>query len=335
MTVPPSKTLRFLVTGATGFIGSHLVESLTARGWDVVCPVRDPSALRNLDSSAARVVGLERMESEIATSAPIDYVIHVAGCTRALNYEGYRTANVDFAVRLLELFQHPSMRNGLRRFVLVSSQAAAGPSREDGTPVTEQDPPSPVSLYGKSKLEAERACLALQERLPVTIVRPPTVFGPRDVDVLGIFRSAKYRIAAHIAGPDRLVSIIYVEDLVQGILAAAFSPAAQGETYYIANPVPVVWREFSLHAARVMGYGAVSVPVPLFVMRLAARAGDLFGGITGNAQLFRTEKLAEMKQIAWVCSAAKAERDLGWRPRTSLADALAKTARWYKDHGWL
>jgi len=335
MNVQANRTLRFLVTGATGFIGSHVVESLNAKGWEVVCPVRDTSSLRNLDPTAARVVSLDRLESEITGDGAVDYVIHVAGSTRALNYEGYRAANVDFARRLLDLFQQPAMRNGLKRFVLVSSQAAAGPSREDGTPVTEQDPPHPVSLYGRTKLEAEMACLAVSERLPITIIRPSTVFGPRDLDVLGVFKSAKYRIAAHIAGPNRLVSIIYVQDLVQGILAAAFSPAAVGQTYFIANPVPVVWREFSLHAARVMGYKAVALPVPLFIMRLVARAGDFFGGITGNAQLFRTEKLEEMKQIAWVCSAAKAEKELGWSSRTPMTDALEKTAGWYREHGWL
>lgn len=327
--------MRILVTGATGFIGSHMAELILAKGWEAVCPVRNLLALRNLKGIPARVIAIEDLDAEISNKGPFDYVIHLAGATRASDYNGYRRTNVERTQELLEKFANCECRASLKRFVLVSSQAATGPSTDDGACRTESDPLCPVSLYGRSKAEAEEVALRYKDRLPITIIRPPTVFGPRDTDVLGVFKCAAYRLAPCIAGPDRLVSIIYVEDLAEGILAAAFSPASEGEIYFLANPKPVVWREFGLEVARVMGKRAMAVPVPLFAMKLLAFAGDIVGKTRGVTPLFRTEKLDEMKQIAWVCSPEKAFTDLGWKPRFPLAEAIKKTAEWYEANGWL
>ncbi|MDQ7785313.1 MAG: NAD(P)-dependent oxidoreductase [Desulfomonilaceae bacterium] len=327
--------MRFLVTGGTGFIGSHMVELLLARGDDVVCPVRNISSLRYLRGIPARVIEIDGMEPEIAKGPPFDYVVHIAGATRALDYAEYFRANVEYTRHLLEIMTHAGQREALKRFVLVSSQAVAGPSPDNGACCVESDPLRPLSLYGRSKLEAERLVKSFKPGLPITIVRPPTVFGPRDTDVLSLFKCARYRLAPCIAGPDRLVSIIYVKDLVEGILSAAVSPAAEGECYFLANPEPVIWREFALLVARVMGFQAVSIPLPLPALKAVALAGDLGGRIRGAASLFRSEKLEEMRQRAWVCSPQKACKEIGWEPRTPLVGAIGHTANWYKENGWL
>jgi nucleoside-diphosphate-sugar epimerase len=312
-----------------------MVELLLSRGDDVVCPVRKVSSLKHLEGIPARVIQIDQLESEIANEPPFDYVIHVAGATRGLNYDEYFRANVEFTKHLLEMITHLQDRQALKRFVLVSSQAVAGPSLDNGDSCVESDPARPLSHYGRSKLEAEQTAMKFNDRLPITIVRPPTVFGPRDNDVLSLFKCVRYRLAPCIAGPDRLVSIIYVEDLVEGILSAALSPAAKGECYYLANPEPVIWREFALLVARVLGYEAVPLRLPLSALKLVALAGDLGGRIRGEASLFRSEKLEEMKQRAWVCSSQKASKEIGWVPRTPLVRAIEKTADWYKEHGWL
>ncbi|MEI8181659.1 MAG: NAD(P)-dependent oxidoreductase [Desulfomonile sp.] len=327
--------MRFLVTGATGFIGSHVAELLIARGFDVVCPVRNPGSLRHLQEVPVTVVSNNSLGSVIADGPSFDYVIHLAAATRGLNYHDYETANVDWTLRLLELFDRKAAADSLKRFVFVSSQAAAGPSPDDAKSVVETDPPRPLSLYGISKLEAEKVVMSLSKTLPITIVRPPTVFGPRDIDVLGVFKCARWRFVPCMAGPDRLVSIVYVEDLADGILAAALSPVSQGKIYFIANPDPVVWKEFALLVSKVMGYRAVPLPVPLHIMKLVAKAGDLLGKVRGSPTLFRTEKFHEMKQIAWVCSVDRARTDLQWMARTPITEAIAKTAKWYREHGWL
>ena len=170
--------MKALVTGATGFIGSHMAELLVEKGWEVVCPVRDMSNLRHLSGIQARAIPLADVGSEVGKNQGFDYVIHLAGATRARDYRGYREANVESTRRLLELFSNPVTNSNLKRFVLIGSQAACGPSPDDGTPVTESDPLCPVSLYGRSKREAEEVALSFTDRVPVTIIRPPTVFGP-------------------------------------------------------------------------------------------------------------------------------------------------------------
>jgi dihydroflavonol-4-reductase len=327
--------MRFLVTGGTGFIGSHMVELLLGRGWEVVCPVRKPGALRHLEGMPVRVVALENLKSEILNRQGFDYVIHVAGATRAFDYDGYHSANVEVTRNLLELLaaQEPSKRP--KRFVLISSQAAAGPCPDDSSCVVESGPYCPVSLYGRSKAAAEEVALSFRDRVPVTVIRPPTVFGPRDVDVLAVFKCATFGLAPCLAGPDRLVSIIYAKDLVEGILQAALSRKAEGEIYFLANPEPVVWREFALLVAKVLGYKAFALRIPLFAMKIAALAGDLVGRFKADAPLFRSEKLEDIRQIAWVCSSEKAYRDLNWTPPTPIEDAIRDTGRWYKEHGWL
>jgi nucleoside-diphosphate-sugar epimerase len=324
-----------LVTGATGFIGSHTVELLIAEGWQVVCPVRNPHALRHLEGLPVHIIPLDGLKTEISRYPDIDYVIHIAGATRGNSYDDYRVANVDYTRTLLEIFGSPTAKESLKKFVLVSSQACAGPSPDDGSPITEEHCPAPISMYGRSKLEAERVAATFMNELPITIVRPPTVFGPRDMDVLGAFKCACYRFVPCIAGSDRLVSIIYVKDLVRGILAAARSDVARGRVYFLSNPEPVIWREFGLRIARVMGFRAVTLPVPVTIMKLLSLAGELAGRITGEPRLFRAEKFEEMKRLAWVCSPGKALRELDWRPTTSLDQAIQETAKWYKDHGWI
>ncbi len=312
-----------------------MAELLVEKGWEVVCPVRNMSDLRNLKGIPARVIPLADVGSEIGNKEGFDYVIHLAGATRARDYQGYRKANVESTRRLLELFSNPAINSHIKRFVLVGSQAACGPSPNDGTPVTESDPLCPVSLYGRSKREAEEVALSFADRVPVTIIRPPTVFGPRDTDVLEVFKCTRYRLAPCLAGPDRMISVIYVEDLVEGILVAALASKSRGEVYFLANPKPVIWREFTLQVARIAGCRSITLRVPLFAMRVAALAGDLLGKVRKTPPLFRSEKLEEIRQIAWVCSPEKASRDLLWRPGTPLSVAIEKTLGWYRAHGWI
>ena len=328
--------MRCLITGGTGFVGSHVVENAQKRGLDVICPVRDTASTRYLKDMNVKTCRLDELESELRKSPGIDYMIHVAGATRALTPKEYDDANVVFTRQLLQLLVDSGASTYIRRFVLVSSQAAAGPSTKDYDPVSEEDDPHPLSNYGRSKLQGEIAASAFYRELPITIVRPPTVFGPRDTDVFGVFKSARFRITPVLAGPDRKVSIVYVEDLADGIVTSAQSTnVPSGEIFFIANEQPVIWREFAQLVGRKMGYKPLVTPVPIALMKLIGKIGDIAGKITGKPALIRSEKIMEMEQLSWVCSTSKARDMLGWTASTPLDEAVERTRDWYLRHGWL
>lgn len=326
---------RALVTGATGFIGRALAESLLREGWEITCPVRDLTRLRNAQGLNGRFIPLGSVYDELEKGPGYDYIFHLAGATREKDRHGYFKANVELTQRLLESVLKGASAKRLKRFLFVSSQAAAGPAINSGAPKKESDNCAPVSLYGDSKLQAEKVVNQYSNEIPVTIIRPPTVFGPRDTDVLTVFKMAKFRIQTIPTGPDRPVSVIYVKDLVNGLLIAATSQTAIGKTYFLSNPEPVIWREFCLDISRSCGKKAVIVRVPILLMKLIAKFGDLQMAVTGNPPLIRTEKLKEMLQPAWVCSSEPAIAELNWGPEYSVEKALEETSRWYRDNGWI
>ncbi len=328
--------MKCLITGGTGFVGSHVVERAIAEGWEVICPVRNPNSLRNLKTTSISLCSFDNLEIMLRGLDSLDFVIHLAGATRALKYLDYYKANVEFTEWLVKLLITTGVAKNLRRFVHVSSQAVAGPSRRNSEPVFEYEEPRPISDYGRSKLEGERAILNFKDLFPVTIVRPSTVFGPRDVDVLGVFRSAKFRIAPVVSGPDRAVSIIYVEDLADGILrSAAAIEIPSGEIFFLANSEPVVWKEFAKLVGRSMGYSTFVIPVPVILMHMIGKAGDWIGKVSKKPALIRSEKVVEMKQLAWVCSTSKANQNLRWQGQTPLKLAIEKTRDWYISQGWI
>jgi nucleoside-diphosphate-sugar epimerase len=327
--------MKFLITGATGFVGSHIVEAVIHAGFSVVCPVRDPSSIGHLRDLPVQVIPWVDFEKALPDVGPFDYVIHGAAATRALNYNQYHVGNVQLTERLLRSFVATSHGQSLKRFVFISTQAVAGPSNCQEKPLDEDATPAPISPYGKTKLEAEKLVIEAGDTLPVTIIRPSTVFGPRDTDVLGVFRSVRWGIVPNISGPARYVSIIYVEDLTNGIIAALFSPQTLGKVYFMTNPEPVVWREFAFLIAGLTGHRAIGISVPVPCIFLVARVGNILSNITGSPLLLRTDKALEMTQEAWVCSPERAFTDFGWRAGTTLEDAVVKTAAWYRTHGWL
>jgi len=323
-----------LVTGGTGFVGSHLVERLVAEGWRVRCLVRRTSSLQYLPAGqvelaygeAARNLGLrEAVEG-------VDLVFHVAGVTKAKHPSQYHLGNTQGTANLLRALED-SGRPGAR-FVHVSSLAAIGPS-PDGTPLTEDVPPRPLTHYGRSKLEAER----LLERSPLRansiIVRPPVVYGPRDTDVLKIFQTVRRGLLLRIGLQESYVSIVHVQDLVDGLLAAARSPQGDARPYFIANPEPVTWDQFAGVAAEVMQRRLITIPVPppvAWAVGLLAEAGSRFAR---KPSIVSREKIREARCRYWTCDASRARLELGFTAKKNLRQGVAETLEWYKIVGWL
>ncbi|MGD0497130.1 MAG: NAD-dependent epimerase/dehydratase family protein [Bryobacteraceae bacterium] len=315
-----------LITGGTGFIGGHLLERLAASGEPARCLVRRRALARPLPPPMQAVFGdLAAGQGIEAALEGVDTVIHLAGVTKALRPSDYRAGNARATQTLVRALAGRPVR-----LVHVSSLAAAGP----GELIAEDAEPRPVSAYGKSKLEAERAVRAL---LPgAVIVRPPVVYGPRDTDVFRILKPVASGWSVEIAGGGRRFSAIFVKDLVEGLLLAARSPRAAGRTYFMAHSQPASWRELGVVAARVMGRTPPRViSVPYAAAWAFAACAEGWGLVTGRAGIVSRDKVVEARWPCWTCDAARASAELGFEARVTLENGLAETLAWYKEAGWL
>lgn len=302
------------VTGANGFIGRHLCARFSSAGDDVRPIVR-------ADYECGAVP--ERLRGA-------HVVIHAAGATRAPTAEHLRRANVTLTQTTLRAAEGA----GVERFVFISSQAAAGPAAFRDTPVDEETAPAPVDAYGRSKLDAET--LVRASHIEHTIVRPCAVYGPGDRDFLLLFRLARRGIAIHPANRDQWISIAHVADIVDAVLLAARSDAARDRTYFLCGNEPHQWRELFTLAGDIAGRQlAVDVEIPRALVTVAASLGTVFARVTRRAGLLTTEKVALGRPRFWLCSGARAARELGFSPRVRLQDGFAATYHWYRDNKWL
>jgi len=323
-----------LVTGASGFVGSHLVERLLREGFGVVCQVRATSRrdwLEGLDVER-RVADLRDPDALDRVVDGVDYVFHVAGLLRGRTAEAYDAVNVEGTRRLLEAVSRAVPH--LRRFVYVSSLAAAGPclSRE---PLDEQVEPHPITAYGASKLGGERTVLEWNDRLPVSVVRPPAVYGPRDTTLLSLFVIARrYGIAPVIGSLRKELTFVHVADLVECLWLAATADVALGQVYFVGSGTHT-WGEIIDALSAALGQRLWRLRIPGLAARLVGELGELWWTLTGKPQVICRRKMRDLLQPRWTCSWAKAERELGYRPRVPLEIGLRETAEWYAEHGWL
>ncbi len=323
-----------LVTGGTGFVGSHLVEFLLKKGFSVTCLVRNPDRLRWLAGLNVRLVKGDCAVPESLASAVRDnsIIFHVAGLTKALRSRDYYEANHLGTKNLLAACSHHNP--GGRKFILVSSLAAAGPS-PDGRPVTDRDPARPVSDYGKSKLLAEEETLRCKDRFPVVILRPSAVYGPRDTDMYELFHWAVKGVTMEIAGGERFINPCYVEDLAEALILAAEQQVPSGSVYFIAENKSYSWSEFRHALLSTGGVHARNVKVPYWAAYLIGLASEAGGFLRGKALITNRQKVREAAQKYWICDTQKSERDLGFTPKFTLERGLEATWKWYREKGWL
>jgi nucleoside-diphosphate-sugar epimerase len=328
--------LKALVTGASGFIGSHVVDNLLEKGFEVRCLIRKSSQIKWIDLNKIEVltVDFENHQSLVDAMKDIDYVFHVAGLNFAKKKEDYYNVNTLGTKRLINA-AYESKAN-IKRFVYVSSQTASGPSESLEKPINEESPRNPVTAYGKSKKNAEDEVLAYKGKLPFTILKPPAVLGPRDTAIFNFFKMMYYGFAANMGLSKKYISIIYVEDLARGIIDSALSEKAVDNTYFLTNSDFYDWNYittvFKVQMNRKF-YFKIRVPDPIVL--LVGRINEFISKIRGQQAQFDYDKSIDFTRKYWTCSAEKAKKDFGFSQQVKFEDAVKTTFEWYKFHKWL
>lgn len=322
--------MKALVTGGTGFVGSHLIEALLQRGDTVTALVRTPARATRLAEAGVRLVrgDLDATEALREAAAGVDVVYHVAGRVAARDDAEFLQANRQGTANLLAA----AGESGTPRFVFVSSLAAGGPAPR-GAPLAGGEPPRPVTAYGRSKLAGEEVVRA--SALPWVILRPPMVYGPRDTEVLKLFKLARWGVAPVFGRGDQELSAVFGPDLATALIAAGTSPNTAGNTYLPCHPEVFTSRAFAVEVGKAVGRDVLVLGVPEPVGRgLLAVIGGA-AKLTGTASVLSSEKADEFFETAWTGDPTALMRDTGWAPTTGLARGLRETMAWYREQGWV
>ncbi len=323
-----------LVTGGTGFVGSHLIEALSEAGWTVRALVRRPDKLRWLEGLPAEIIkgDVQNPDSLPEALRGVELVIHCAALTKANTRNEYMQANADGTRTLL----YSSIQAGVRRFIYCSSQAAAG----TGTltqPRVEEDTPEPLTDYGVSKLAGEIEIQKEADNIEWIILRPPALFGPRDEQFFPLFRGIKKIHRYPVFGrEERSYSWIYVRDLVSALRIAAETDIGLRQVYFVAHETPSTWQEMSQISGELLNISVRPLPsIPLTLLKGVALVCEMGARVRRKAALFNRQKLAEIAAPGWVVSSEKITRELGFHCQFNLRESLSETLEWYKEQGWL
>ncbi|HMJ57115.1 MAG TPA: NAD(P)-dependent oxidoreductase [Polyangiaceae bacterium] len=335
MKIDESK-LKVLVTGASGFLGSHVAEQLAEAGHEVLALVRKSSNRKFLATlpNVTFVYGSVEDASAVEDATRgVDAIVHAAGLVKARDAREFEKINVDGTKNLLAAAKKNAP--GLKRFVFVSSLAAVGPSL-DGVPVMHDCEPQPVTHYGRSKLRAEQAALAAKDELPVTVIRPPLIYGPRDNETFAFFQTVSRRVLPYLGDGKNTLSIVYVADAASACVRAIFADVPSGSLYFVEDGKVYVWRDMLAELEKVLERRALlRFPIPFFVLRGAAMASEGYGRIRGRAVMLTRDKLNELSAPHWVCDSQRTRTELGWTPQVEWTEGARRAADWYRQEGWL
>jgi nucleoside-diphosphate-sugar epimerase len=325
---------KVLVTGANGFVGSHLVDRLIHGERKVRCLVRRTSDLRYLQNPDIEFVygGLNEATDWDEALEDVDTIYHVAGKTFARRARDYFLTNHKGTEAILAAaIKH---RNQIRRFVLISSLAAAGPG-PNGALVNEDTPPNPITAYGKSKLMGEEAARAVSDLLPVTIVRPPAVYGPRDYGIFEFFKMIKGGLFPMIGNYEKRVSLVHARDLAEGIVLAGENAASSGRTYFISSEEAYPMSEVAALIATSLEKRPRRIAIPRALAYAVAMCAEGVSALTRRPPVINRDKVTDLSQACWGCSIERARKELGYHQSVPLAEGIRETTQWYRREGWL
>lgn len=326
---------KVLITGATGFVGYHLIAQALKAGLEVHAAVRKSSDTSHLKDFDIKYVDLDYRSVSVLTAQleehQYNYIIHAAGTTKAKTKAIYNQVNAEYTRNLA--MAATEARINLEKFVFVSSLAALGPLSDLSKEIHDDTEGHPVTNYGASKLLAEQYLKGIKD-LPLIVIRPTAVYGPREKDIFILFKSINKGLEPYIGSFKQQLSFIYVEDLVHVILNALFSEVS-GKSYNVADGK--VYDRYALgnFARKVMEKKTLKFHLPIPVVGAMATFMDFMYAGSKNTPTLNREKMAELTAINWACNIDRARKDLGYAPQFDLEKGLADTIKWYKANNWL
>lgn len=328
-----------LITGASGFIGSFLVEEAIARGYRVFAGIRSSSNRVWLTDPGIHFVEMDLdnrhqlelvLQQTAAQFGKFDYIVHAAGLTKTLDHFAFTKVNFGGTQNLVEALQHTSLIPG--KFVFVSSLASYGPGKVDRRPIDAAGPQRPVTAYGKSKLLAEQF-LYHQRDFPFVVINPTTVYGPRDKDFLYVLQTIQRGMELYIGTRRQLLSFVHVQDLVSAIWLAMESPVVQ-QNLLVSDLANYTSAEMNYIIRKLLSRKTIPLVVPAWIAFMAAMLSESAGRFRGRTPLLNRERMKEFSAINWSVDAT-AIAALGYQPRYGLEDGLQGTIEWYRENQWL
>jgi nucleoside-diphosphate-sugar epimerase len=325
---------RVLVTGADGFVGSHICEALINAGLTVKALVRKTSDLTNINHLDMELAYGDLTDPDSLGKAveDMDAVVNNAGVTKALNASLFDRVNHEGTRNILKAAE--TANPGIRRFVQISSTAACGPAPSEA-PINEDHPPAPVTAYGRSKLAGERAVLGYKERFPVTILRPTAVYGPRDKEMLSFFKAISYHVKPTFGPGECYMNFTFVKDLAGAVVKILTAESLSGGVYFVAEDRSYSYSEAGDIISEVLGLRALDVHVPIPIMKIAGRISEEIANLRKKPSIFTADKVHELTAKYWLVDSSRIEKDLGFRSTTSFREGVKGTVDWYREKGWL
>ena len=327
--------MKILLTGTTGFVGSHILDALRARDIATAILLRPTSNTHfiepHLPHVETRIGSISDPASLREAMRDVTHVIHCAGATKALRVARLYEVNQIGTRHVVEAVNQ--RRDQIQRIVHISSLAAAGPS-SPAKPICEADVPQPVSEYGRSKLAGERE-VAAKCQTGFVVLRPPAVYGPRDGEFLRLFKAVKSHLLPRFSGGRQALSFVFVKDLAEAAVTALTHPAANGKTFFVAAPEIVTAGQLAEAIASQMNVWTLPLPLPTAILWPICALQEMLSRLTGKANVLSRQKYPELRAAAWVCDPAKLRQELGFACATDLKHGLAETLQWYRDQRWL
>ena len=338
---------KILITGASGFIGSFIVEEALRQGLETWAAVRKSSSKAFLQDERIHFIELN-LSSEEALKEQLqghafDYVVHAAGVTKCLHKEDFRRINTEGTMNLVRAIMELKMP--LKRFIYISSLSIMGAIREQQpyTEIQENDTAQPNTAYGKSKLEAEEWLSRLnkelgarnEELLPYVILRPTGVYGPRERDYFMMFKSIKAHTDFAVGYQQQDITFVYVTDVVQAVFLA-LEKGKTGRRYFLSDGAVYQSSTFSNLIRKELGNPWwIRITAPIWLLRIITFCGEYFGRMTGKVTALNNDKYNIMRQRNWRCDITPAKEELGYEPKVQLEEGVKRSVKWYQENGWL